>query len=151
MSQGKILKIRLGHEANCSSGMVTGMILTFACIGQLPVAVITASIQAAAAKRKWSKLGRFLTWIIPQVLGLAFIAFYIQRADYGWGFSRYPYEIITTTATIAASFALAISAGYFLAPRLRSPFWVIPIVPVIFVASVIPLNYVVIGILNLLN
>ena len=151
MSQGKILKIRLGHEANCSSGMVSGMIMAYACMGQVPVAIITASMQMAAARMRWPKIGRRLTWIVPQVLGLAFIVFYFQRADYGWGYSRYPYETITTTATFATGFALAISLGYFLTQRLRSPIWAIPIVPAAFVASVIPLNYAIFGILDLLH
>lgn len=136
MDKGKVLKIRVGHEANCSSGMVVVYILMVAAVTHLPLSLIAASAQAAKLNKDAPRKERRLRyWLIPQILGLVCTAFMVWLSfDSFYGYSS---DLAMLALAIGGSFALAITIGYFLAARMRSSGWVVLIVPLAFVLGVV--------------
>ena len=134
IGKGKILKIRLGHEANCSSGMIAMFILMAAAVTHLPLAIVTAIIHVTRLKKDAEKKWRILYWLVPQILGLGFTAFLIRLSlDEFYGYSRY---LTVFAAAIGASFALATTATYLPASRIRRAWLVVPMAPLVFVLGV---------------
>jgi predicted lysophospholipase L1 biosynthesis ABC-type transport system permease subunit len=131
MKTGKILKVRLGHEANCSSGMVGLVMLMLGAVTYLPLSLITATVQAAKLKRdnpksKW----QILYWVIPQVLGLGLFALQLWIANDGYGLAGWLLEL---AIAFELCFALAVTAGYIIVRRLRYPFLLCLLVPLILI------------------
>jgi hypothetical protein len=131
MRKGKILKARLGREANCSSGMVPMFMLILGGGGSL-LLVLGASIAQAIGHHKSASTGklskRYL--LIPLVFGLVIVT--------GLGLWFYPMSysradeatIIVLGLGLATWYSLAVVAGYRLASRVR--YWICLLVPLLF-------------------
>lgn len=125
-----ILRVRLGHEANCSSGMV--VMATFLASGLvlLPLTVITGVCQAIDLKADAPKSKRaFLYWLLPLIPGLVVMAFLLRLAsNYVLG----P-DLAALILGPVTFYALAIWIGYHYAPRFKRTGFRVLIVPGIFV------------------
>jgi hypothetical protein len=129
MKKGKILKVRLGHEANCSSGMFLLMMLYLSAYTYLPTSLITSGIQAHQARRH-GEINKKTIWI-PQVIGLVFsIALFLIGITSGYD----EVYLGMMAVGIGAAFAIAVYAGSKLAPQIG--YWNILAVPLIQVALV---------------
>jgi hypothetical protein len=125
MNKGKVLKIRMGHEANCSSGMVLVMILMGGGVTLLPASVIIGAIHAAMLGGDKKPAHRWLYWFIPFLLGLAFIGFftnYDQTSGYGSSFTL-------LIIGIGLLFIVLSFISYSKAPRIKHPGWLSLILP----------------------
>ena len=131
MSKGKILKIRIGHEANCSSGMVAMFMLMVGGVTYLPLSVTTAAVQASKLSTGALRGGKGTScWIIPQVLGLVVTAFLVYGSfTSGYGVSG----PLSAALAMGVSFALAVTVGYVLASRIK--YWVCLVSPLILTAG----------------
>jgi hypothetical protein len=145
MNKGKILKIRMGHEANCSSGMVSLLLLMIGTVTYVPLSVIAAAVQAkkmpedAPQGRK-----RLIYLIVPQVLGLAITAYLVYQA-YTAGYN--PESPLVLSLVMGCSFALSIAVGYKLASRIR--YLNCLVVPAVLVAGFFVFNIIAVWILQL--
>jgi len=129
MNNGKILKIRLGHEANCSSGMVLIAMLFVSGVTHLPTAVIASAVQGYQARRK-GEVSQKAMWI-PQVIGLVFTAaMFIYGVVSGYSATYLGIMVLV----LGAVFALAVYIGSRLAPKIG--YWNILAVPLIQVGLV---------------
>jgi len=139
MGEGKILKIRLGHEANCSSGMVAMFILFLGAVTHFPLSIITSAIQAKKMPVNAQRNRRdFRYWLIPQLLGLVITAIMISIAvTSGYGILG----PLMTALIVGISFAISITAGYILVPRIR--YLTCFIVPLIFVGLFFAIVFVI--------
>jgi len=132
MKKGTILKIRLGHEANCSSGMVAMAILMVAAYTHFPLTVITGIVQAVALERgrprsQW----HVMYWIVPQMIGLCCTAILVWLSvDHIYG---NPGWLTVMALVIGGSYAAAVTIGYFWASRTRYGILAPLIVPATFV------------------
>ena len=132
MNRGRILKVRSGHEANCSSGMVALVVLVSAAVTLLPASLVVTGIQAFKQGPGKSPRWRWLYWAIPLVLsGLAIWAGYMMVIDSGHntGF------LVSFVFGTGGSFFLACLTGYVMAPRMDRPGWLVLMAPVILVAG----------------
>jgi len=131
MHKGKILKIRIGHEANCSSGMVAMFMLMVGGVTYLPLSLITAAIQASKLRADVARTGKRIGyWVVPQVLGLGVAAFLVY-----WAFTS-NYAVtgpLITALAMGLSFALSVTAGYRLAPRIG--YWICVVAPLVLVLA----------------
>lgn len=129
MIKGKILKVRLGHEANCSSGMFLLVMLYLSAFTYLPAAVITSAIHAKQARRdgeigQWAKR-------IPQIIGLVFtVGLFIFAVTSGYNAA----SLGMAAVALGAGFAIAVHFGSRLASKIG--YWNILAVPLIQVALV---------------
>jgi hypothetical protein len=134
MKKGKILKIRVGHEANCSSGMVPMFMLILGSGGGL-LATLAASVAQAmahhknASTRRLSK-GYLLIPIVLGLLGIAALGLWLYPESYSRADQA---SIVALGLGIAASYSLTVGGGYLLAPRLR--YWLLLVAPLIFILS----------------
>lgn len=134
MQEGKILKIRVGHEANCSSGMVPLIMLMFGGPTFLLLTIVASIVQAVKLKDDAvtsERRKRYLT--VPLVIGLtvaAGLTLFFLPASYGASDQA---ACLLLGIGSAVSWSLAIAAGYRLAPRIRG--FVCLVVPLILVAS----------------
>jgi len=136
MKKGKILKIRLGHEANCSSGMFLLVMLYLSAFTHLPTAFITSGIQADQAK-KHGEISRKTKWI-PQVIGLIFTAVLFY---FGWTSGYSDVYLGMMGLVLGGAFAIAVFAGSKLASKIG--YWNMLVVPIIQVAIFFLLIFVV--------
>lgn len=134
MQEGKILKIRVGHEANCSSGMVPLIMLMFGGPTFLLLTIVASIVQAAKLKDDAltsERRKRYLT--VPLVIGLivaAGLTIFFLVASYGAS-DQAACLILGLSSIVSCS--LAIAAGYKLVPRIRG--FVCLVAPLIFVAG----------------
>lgn len=129
MHKGKILKVRPGHEANCSSGMIAMFVLMAGGTLYLPLAMITAIVQATGSSKAQTTGDRkWRYWIVPQILGLVPLA-HLVHTTYSSGYGVTLPLLISLAMGLA--FALTTAAGYILAPRIR--YWLCLLVPVLLV------------------
>ena len=129
MKNGKILKVRLGHEANCSSGMIFVAMLFLSVITYLPTAVITATIHANQAKKSGSISQKARS--IPQIIGLVIT---IGMLIFGVT-SGYNAESLGIIAIVlGAGFAITVYISNKVAPKIG--YWNILAVPLILVVLV---------------
>lgn len=136
MKKGKILKVRLGHEANCSSGMFLLMMLYLSAFTHLPTSLIASGIQAHQARSR-GEISKKTKWI-PQVIGLVFtIGLFLIGIDSGYD----GVYLGMMAVVLGAAFAIAVYAGSKLAPKIG--YWNILAVPLIQVALVYVLFWVV--------
>jgi hypothetical protein len=140
MHKGKILKIRMGHEANCSSGMVAMFMLMVGGVTYLPLSPITAVVQAASLPADAPQTrSRAKYWVIPQVLGVGITAFLVYGAlNSGYAVSG----PLLTALAMGLSFALSVIVGYKLASRIG--YWVCLVNPLVLVVGFV--TFEVIGI-----
>lgn len=135
MSKGQILKVKIGHDANCSSGMITMVFLLYGSGVYLLLSFITSVVCAVIrtiklkTHRKKDKV-HILYWIIPQILGLGLTAFLgcVAFADNA---------AVLTVGALAMNIFLALSTviGYILMQRIKHPVLLIGttlLVPLIF-------------------
>jgi ABC-type transport system involved in cytochrome c biogenesis permease subunit len=147
MNKGKILKIRMGHEANCSSGMVSLLLLMIGTVTYVPLSVITAAVQAKKMPEDAPKGRKLLIYlIIPQVLGLAITAYLVYQA-YTAGYN--PQSPLVLALVMGCSFALSVAIGYTLASRMR--YLNCLVVPSVLVAGFFVFNIIAVLILQLLS
>lgn len=147
MHRGKILKIRMGHEANCSSGMVVLFLLMIGAVTYFPLSVITAAVQAKMMPKEAPQgRKRLIYLIIPQLLGLAITAFLAYEA-YTAGYN--PESPLVLAVVMGCSFALSIAVGYKLASRIR--YLNCLVVPSILVAGFFAFNVIAAWIMQLLS
>jgi len=147
MRRGKILKIRMGHEANCSSGMVTLFLMMLGTVTYIPLSVITAAVQAKKMPEDAPQgKKRLIYLIIPQVLGLAITAFLVYQA-YTAGYN--PQSPLVLALVMGSSFALSIAVGYKLASRIS--YLNCLVVPSVLVAGFFVFNVIATWILQLLS
>jgi hypothetical protein len=132
MQKGKIVKVRVGHEANCSSGMIAMFLLMGGAATYLPLALISAVVQASRLSEKGREnSAKLMYWLVPQLLGLGLTAFGVYFAlTSGYGVSG----PLLIALIMGVSFAIAVSVGYKLAPRIR--YWVCLVVPLITMSGV---------------
>ena len=135
MKQGKILKIRLGHEANCSSGMILIAMFFASAVTHLPTAAITSGIQARQAKRN-GEISKMVQ-VISQIIGLVFtvlLFFYGVLSGYSGAF------LGLMALMLGAGFAIAVFIGGRLAPKIG--YWNILAVPLIQVGLIFVLFWI---------
>lgn len=129
MKNGKILKVRLGHEANCSSGMIFVAMLFLSVITYLPAAVITSAIHANQAKKSGGINQKAKS--IPQIIGLVItIGMFIFGVTSGYNAG----SLGMIAVVLGAGFAITAYISSRLAPKIG--YWNILAVPVILVALV---------------
>lgn len=147
MNKGKILKIRMGHEANCSSGMVTLFLLMIGAATYVPLSLITAVVQAKKMPGEAPQgKKRLIYLIIPQVLGLAITAFLAYEA-FTMGYNpKGPFAVVLI---MGIAFALSIAVGYKLASRIS--YLNCLVVPSVLVAGFFVFNVIATWILQLLS
>ena len=136
MRKGKILKVRPGHEANCSSGMVPLFLLVLGGGSGLLITVGTAVAQATGRRKQAAagRLGRGYL-VVPLVLALVVLTG-LGLWLYGESYSRIDeVAIVVLSLGLAASAAGAVAAGYRLAPRVR--YWILLIVPLVFLGGAV--------------
>jgi hypothetical protein len=126
MRKGKILKIRMGHEANCSSGMVFLGMLFYSAVLHLPTGLITAGLQAGDVKKR-GEIRKGIQ-LVPQIVGLLITAF-LFYIGYDWG--EFSYGVLGLF--IGAAFAISVFAGNKLAHKIG--YWNLLVVPLINIAS----------------
>lgn len=132
MRKGRILKVRPGHEANCSSGMVALVMLVGAAVTLLPASLIVAGVQAANLGKGKSPSRRGLYWIVPLVVGvLATVLGCMFVGTSGFDSAA----LVAIVLGIGGSFILACLTGYVMAPRMGHPYWLLLLAPVILVAG----------------
>lgn len=135
MKKGKILKVRLGHEANCSSGMFLLAMFYYSALTHLLTAVTTAFIQSHQV-RYHSEISKKTKWI-PQVIGLVFtVGLFLLGIDSGYDAAY----LGMMAVVLGAGFAIAVYIGSRLAPKIG--YWNILAVPLIQVALVFVLFWV---------
>jgi hypothetical protein len=128
MKKGRILKVRPGHEANCSSGMIALIVLMGSAVTLLPASLIVAGIQAGGLGRGKSPPGRARYWIIPVGLGIvATVAAVLWVMDSGHSTSY----LVPFVLSLGGAFILSCLVGYVLAPRMNHPGWLVLIAPLI--------------------
>jgi hypothetical protein len=132
MTRGRILKVKEGHEANCSSGMIALMILIGAGVTLLPASLITAGLQATRLRRGESPLKQTQYWAIP--VGFGIIAtlvgiWFVSSSGYSDSY------LLPLVLSLGGSYILAVMTGYALAPRLKRTGWLFLLVPLILVAG----------------
>lgn len=130
MKKGKILKVRMGHEANCSSGMILLVMLFGSAITYLPAAAITGGVQVKETERdgyvsektqRGSQIGGLIITIGMFLLGVT---------------SGYSASFLGMAALIlGAGYAIAVHTGKNLAPKIGN--WNILVVPIIQILLVI--------------
>lgn len=146
--KGRILRIRMGHEANCSSGMISGFFLMCGSGVYLLLSLITSTVYAVVrtnmVKRdeQDSKMP-IAYWTVPQLpgLGLAILLGWIAFADNA---------AYLTIGALAMSVFLALSTGvgYILMQRVRRPVLLIGtalLVPLIYAVCLVIFVRVVVG------
>lgn len=127
MRRGKIIKIRIGHEANCSSGMVALGMLMLGAITYLPLSLIAAVLQTATMPRVKSQRQKWIIYlIIPLALGLIITALLAYWASTR-GYARE--DLLGLALIMGLSFAVSVTGGYKLAPKIR--YWNCLAVPII--------------------
>jgi hypothetical protein len=135
LTKGKILKVRIGHEANCSSGMIAGFLVIYGSGAYLLLSLITSMTHAvvrAANLRTGEEGGRvpIVYWIVPQVIGL------VLTVLLGWvAFWDNAATLVVIALMMSIFLALSTVAGYVLIQRTRHPillFGVVLLVPLIF-------------------
>ncbi|MBN1317539.1 MAG: hypothetical protein JXA42_18800 [Anaerolineales bacterium] len=132
MEQEKVLKIRMGHEANCSSGMVFTMILMGGGVTLLPASIIIGAIHAAKLGNGKKPGRRWLYWFIPLLLGLVFSVYsaYInQTSGYSDAFFT-PLVIGIGLLFIFLSFF-----SYSRSPRMKRPWWLVLQLPLLLIVG----------------
>lgn len=141
MGKGKILKIRLGHEANCSSGAVVIVLWGVGSATYLLLAIVAAIVQAAIIA--W----RRPSWIILLILVALFAAplAYVALTN-GLGDSSHPHLLFVLPAIL--SYVLTTIIGYVLASRLESPYHVCLVTPMIFVTCDVLFSYLIFSVLK---
>lgn len=130
MEKGKILKIRFGHEANCSSGMIMIIMLYVSAFTHLPTAIISSAIQAQQA-RNLGEISKATKWT-PQVFGLI-ITFGLFFFGANSGYDGLSLGLMAFI--FGGGFAVAVYIGSLLAPKIG--YWNILVIPLIQVSSVI--------------
>jgi hypothetical protein len=136
MFKGRILKIRPGHEANCSSGMIPMFMLVLGS-GASFLLTLGPSIALVLGHCRSTPSGRLSKWylIAPLVLGWLVVAGLVLWL-YPESYSRSDEAAIVVLGLgIAASYSLAVAAGYRLVPRLRG--WICLLTPLICALGVI--------------
>jgi hypothetical protein len=132
MNRGQVIKVKSGHDANCSSGMIALTVLMGAAVTLLPISLIVAGIQAANLGRGQCPRRRALYWIVP--VGLGLVATLVAA---GWvtslGYSDS--YLVRVVVVVGGSFILAGLTGYMLAPRMNRPAWLVLLAPLILVAG----------------
>lgn len=124
MKTGKILKIRIGHEANCSSGMILLVMLYGSAITYLPTGAITGGLQADQARRAGVVSNRINR--NSQIAGLIFtIGLFILGVTSGYSVSF----LGMAALVLGGAYAVAVYAGGNLAPKIG--YWNILLVPLI--------------------
>lgn len=145
MQKGKILKVRMGHEANCSSGMVVVFLLMIGGVAYLPLSLITAAVQAAKLRGDASHTRkRVLYWVIPQLLGLGVVVAMLYVTFTGNYGTTVP---LIVALALAISFAMSVTAGYWFAPELG--YLVLIVCPLVFIIGLIVLLFGAFTIANL--
>jgi hypothetical protein len=141
MGKGKILKVRLGHEANCSSGMVAIILWGLGTATYLLLAIVAAIVQATIIA--W----RRPSWIILPILVALFAAplAYVALTN-GLGDSSHPHLLFVLPAIL--SYVLTVIIGYVLASRLESPYHICLVTPMIFVTCDILLSLLIFSVLD---
>jgi hypothetical protein len=132
MRKGRILKVRSGHEANCSSGMVALTILMGAAVTLLPSSLIVAGIQAGGLGRDRTPPNRQLYWILPVGLGILLTGL---TAWWSTGLGYNDRYLVLFVLGVGGSFILACVIGYVSAPRMNHPGWLVLIAPLIVVVG----------------
>jgi hypothetical protein len=134
---GKILKVRYGHEANCSSGMFLLVMLFAGAVTYLPAAVITSAVQAHQARRL-GEISQRAKWI-PQVIGLVItVGLFIWVNPSGYNAT----SLGILAVVLGVGFAIAVYLGSKLAPKIG--YFNILAVPLIQVGLVYILMWVVV-------
>ncbi|MEW6347869.1 MAG: ankyrin repeat domain-containing protein [Thermodesulfobacteriota bacterium] len=138
MPKGRILKIKPGHEANCSSGMVAFAVLMTCGVTLLPLSLITAIVHSlkagSLAERPLRSRKNIWYWIIPSCLGCVITALMLWLALTSGHSARVP---VTEGVVMGAAFIVAVSMTYYLAWRIgrrRLVFVLIPVIPLLWVA-----------------
>lgn len=132
MKQGKILKIRMGHEANCSSGMFFALILMAGGATLVPASIITGGIHAFLLGGNKKPANRWLYWFIPLLLGLVFTVYsvFINLS------SGYDDAIFTPLIIgIGLLFILLSFFSYSKAPYMKHPGWLTLLLPLCLIAG----------------
>ena len=132
MNRGQVIKVKSGHEANCSSGMIALTILMGAAVTLLPATLIVAGLQAAHLGQGKSPRRRALYWTVPVALGLVatlLTAGWVTTLGYNDSY------LVRMVLAVGGSFILACLTGYVLAPRMNHPAWLVLLVPLILVAG----------------
>jgi hypothetical protein len=132
MNRGQVIKVKSGHEANCSSGMIALTVLMGAAVTLLPASLIVAGLQAAGLGQGKSPRRRALYWVIPVGLGLVatlVTAGWVTTLGYNDSY------LVLVVLVIGGSFVLASLTGYVLAPRMNRPAWLFLLAPLILVAG----------------
>jgi hypothetical protein len=121
MSKGKILRVRMGHEANCSSGMYAAyFILIVGRAAFLLVALLSLVVQAANLRNPaLDDRRRFRYWATPQVIGLILSAILILFVFFVDSIGLWSLWMVLLVLSIP--FALSITVGYVLLPRIKYP------------------------------
>lgn len=143
-NKGKILRVRPGHEANCSSGMVPLYLLILGGGSGLLITV-GAAIAQAVEQHKWPAVGqrkRAATGrlgkgylVIPLVLVLVVLTG-LGLWLYGEAYSHIDEALIVLLCLgLAASAGGAMAAGYRLAPRVG--YGILLISPLVFLAGTV--------------
>lgn len=130
MKKGRILKVRLGHEANCSSGMILLIMLFGSAITYLPAAAITGGVQVSETKRDGNVSDK--TKRGSQIAGLIFtIGLFLLGVTSGYSGTF----LGGAALVLVGGYAIAVKAGNNLAPKIG--YWNIIVVPLIQVGLVI--------------
>ena len=126
MENGKILKVRFGHEANCSSGAFLALILFVSAATHLPMSLIVSGIQAHQVKKQ-KEISKKLKWV-PHIVGIV-ITLGLLVIAISSGFDR---EFLGLVAVVIGGvFSLAVFIGTKLAPKIG--YWNLLVVPCIHV------------------
>ena len=127
MEKGKILKVRFGHEANCSAGAFLTMILYVSAATYLPMTLIVSGIQAHQV-RKRGEISKNLKWV-PHIVGIL-ITLGLLIIAFSSSFGRVFLGLVAVV--LGGVFSIAVFIGAKLAPKIG--YWNMLVVPGIHVA-----------------
>jgi hypothetical protein len=125
VEKGKILKVRLGHEANCSSGMNALPLIFAAAVIHLPLTLIAAVLQARSPHKPITER---LPWqlILPQILGLAGIV-WITVGDVE--------DMIISGVIFGLAYLGTITIGFVRAPKMKYPWLLLLMLPLMLIVG----------------
>ncbi|MBN1317537.1 MAG: hypothetical protein JXA42_18790 [Anaerolineales bacterium] len=118
MRKGKVFKIRMGHEANCSTGFVFIMALMASGMTLLPASVIISAIHVAILGGGKRPAHRWLYWFIPILVGAictVLIANFNNNSEFNDS------ELTPVIFGIGSLFLFTTVFSYFKAPNLTRP------------------------------
>jgi|YelNatPaOPRAMG01_1025707.scaffolds.fasta_scaffold58452_3 hypothetical protein len=131
----RVLKIRLGHEANCSSGQVAAILWFFGRYVSLLVSFLT-SVIIAAARIKRIRAGLIESriplryWAIPLAVPLTGLLLCEMASIWG---STAVWLVVGVTGLLVIMQAVSTGIGYILIQRATRPLWIVSIVPLVVV------------------